>query len=64
MENTASSVLFAVHKWSPNTRKVFIRFWRIRGKNLCVYGEDPMAYSPYKPREKNTEHISFNNGPT
>jgi hypothetical protein len=41
-------------KWSPNTRKVFKRFWRVRGKNLCVHGEDAkrlLAYSPNTPKE-------------
>ena len=27
-------------KSSPNTRKVFKRIQRMRGKNLCVHGED------------------------
>jgi hypothetical protein len=39
---------------SPNVRKVFKRIWRIRGKNLCVHGEDTkrlLAYSPYTPRD-------------
>jgi hypothetical protein len=46
--------LFAVHKSSPNARKVFKRIWRIRGKNLCVHREDAnrlLAYSPYTPRD-------------
>jgi hypothetical protein len=41
-------------KSSPNTRKVFKRSWRIRGKNLCVHGEDAkrlLAYSHNTPRD-------------
>ncbi len=37
-----------------NVRKVFKHIWRIRGKNLCVHGEDAkrlLAYSPYTPRD-------------
>jgi hypothetical protein len=41
---------------SPNTRKVFKRIRRIRGKNLCVHGEDAkrlLAYSPNTPKDIN-----------
>ncbi len=46
-------------KSSPNAQKVFKRIRRIRGKNLCVHGEDAkrlLAYSPYTP-----VYISVNN---
>jgi len=39
----------------PNTQKVFKRIWRIRGKNLCVHGEDAkklLRYSPSRPKDK------------
>ncbi len=41
-------------KSSPNMRKVFKRIGRIRGKNLCVHGEDPkrlLTYSPNTSKE-------------
>jgi hypothetical protein len=47
--------------------KVFKHIPRIRGKNLCVHGEDAkrlLAYSPNTPRDikLSNEHISVNNG--
>ncbi len=48
------SGLFAVQKLSPYTRKVFKRIRRMRGKDLCVNGEDAKrlsAYSPNMPRD-------------
>jgi hypothetical protein len=36
----------------------------MRGKNLCVHGEDAkrlLAYSPYTPRNKKSVYISVNN---
>jgi hypothetical protein len=48
------SGLFAVQKSSPYARKVFIRIRRMRGKDLCVNGEDAkrlLAYSPNTPRD-------------
>ncbi len=41
-------------KSSPNTRKVFKRIRRIRGKYLCVHGEDAkrlLTYSPNTPKD-------------
>ncbi len=41
-------------KSSSTTRKVFKRIRRMRGKNLCVYGEDAkrlLAYSPNTPKD-------------
>jgi hypothetical protein len=41
-------------KSSPYARKVFKRIWRMRGKDLCVNGEDAksiLAYSPNTPRD-------------
>jgi hypothetical protein len=41
-------------KSSPNTRKVFKRIRRMRGKNLCVHGEGAkilLAYSPNTPKD-------------
>ncbi len=46
--------LFAVQKSSPYARKVFKRIRRMRGKDLCVNGEDAksiLAYSPNTPRD-------------
>ncbi len=48
------SGLFAVIKSSPYARKVFKRIRRMRGKYLCVNGEDAkrlLAYSPNTPRD-------------
>ncbi len=39
-------------KSSPNAQKLSKCIWRMRGKNLCVHGEDAkrlLAYSPYTP---------------
>jgi hypothetical protein len=41
-------------KSSPYAQKVFKRIRRIRGKDLCVHGEDAeriLAYSPNTPRD-------------
>ncbi len=41
-------------KSSLNARKVFKRIRRMRGKNLCVHGEDakiPLTYSPNTPKD-------------
>jgi hypothetical protein len=41
-------------KTSPYAWKVFKRIWRMRGKDLCVNGEDAkniLAYSPNTPRD-------------
>ncbi len=54
MENMAIWGYLRYTKSSPNARKVFKRIWRMRGKNLCVHGEDAkrlLAYSPYTPRD-------------
>jgi hypothetical protein len=49
-------------KLSPNTGKVFKRIWRIRGKNLCVHGEDAETFGvfSYAKRHKSV-YISVNN---
>jgi hypothetical protein len=54
MENMANWGYLRYTKSSPNMRKVFKRIRRIRGKNLCVLGEDAkrlLAYSPNTPRD-------------
>jgi hypothetical protein len=41
-------------KLSPNMQKVFKRIQSIRGKNLCVHGEEAkrlLAYSPNTPKD-------------
>jgi hypothetical protein len=41
-------------KSSPNMRKVFEHIRRIRGKNLCVHGEDAkrlLTYFPNTPKD-------------
>jgi hypothetical protein len=41
-------------KSSPNMRKVFKHIRRMRGKNLCIRGEDAkilLAYSPNTPKD-------------
>jgi hypothetical protein len=48
MKNMANWGYLRYTKSSPNTRKVFKRIRRMRGKNLCVHGEDAkrlLAYS-------------------
>jgi hypothetical protein len=48
------SGLLPVLKSSPYAWKVFKRIRRMRGKDLCVIGEDPkrlLAYSPNTPRD-------------
>jgi hypothetical protein len=48
------SGLFAVKKSSPCARKVFKRIRRMRGKDLCVNGEDAerlLAYLENTPRD-------------
>ncbi len=54
MENMEIWGYLRYTKSSPNARKVFKRIRRIRGKNVCVHGEDGkrlLAYSPYAPRD-------------
>ncbi len=54
MEKMANWGYLRYTKSSPNTRKVFKRIRRIRGKNLCVYGEDVkrlLTYSPNTPKD-------------
>jgi hypothetical protein len=50
MENLG---LFAVHKTSPNTQNVFKHKGRIRGKNLCVHGEDAKRLLAKFPKTQN-----------
>ncbi len=41
-------------KLSPYARKVFKHIRRLRGKDLCVHGDDTkklLAYSPNMPRD-------------
>ncbi len=40
-------------KSSPNTRKVFKRIRRIRGKNLCIHGEDAKRLLVCSPKNTN-----------
>jgi hypothetical protein len=64
-------VFFILSAYSENMRKVFKRIWRIRkfravcctqyrlcirGKNLCIHGEDAKRHKD--------EDISVGNGPT
>jgi hypothetical protein len=54
MENMANWGCLRYTKSSPNSRKVFKRIRRMRGKNLCVHGEDAkilLAYSPNTPKD-------------
>ncbi len=51
MEKMANWGYLRCTKSSPNTRKVFKRIRRIRGKNLCVHGEDAKTYSPNTPKD-------------
>ncbi len=54
MEKIANWGYLRDTKSSPNTRKVFKRIRRIRGKNLCVHGEDAkrlFTYSPKSPKD-------------
>ena len=54
MEKMANWGYLRYTKSSPNTGKVFKRIRRIRGKNLCVHGEDAkrlLAYSPNALRD-------------
>ena len=46
--------LLRYKKSSPYARKVFERIWRMRGKDLCVNGEDAerlLAYLENTPRD-------------
>ncbi len=64
MENMANWGYLRYRKSSPNTRKVFKRIRRIRGKNLCVHREDAnrlLAYSPNTPKRHKSVYISVNN---
>ncbi len=49
MEKTPNLGYLRYTKSSPNTRKVFKRIWRIRGKNLCVHGLDAKRLLTYSP---------------
>jgi hypothetical protein len=54
MENMANWGYLRYTKSSPNMRRVFKRIRRIRGKNLCVHGEDAkrlLAYFPYSQKD-------------
>jgi hypothetical protein len=54
METIANLGYLRYTKSSQNIRKVFKRIRRIRGKNLCVHGEDTkrlLAYSPNTPKD-------------
>ncbi len=54
MEKLANRGNLRYTKSSPNTRKVFKRIGRIRGKNLCVHEEDAkrlLTYSPNTPKD-------------
>ncbi len=54
MENMANYGYLRYTKSSPITRKVFKCIRRMRGKNLCVHGEDAeriLAYSPNTPKD-------------
>jgi hypothetical protein len=54
MEKMANWGHLLYTKSSPKTRKVFKRIRRIRGKNLCVHGEDAkrlLTYSPHTPKD-------------
>jgi hypothetical protein len=49
MEKMANWGYLRYTKSSPNMRKVFKRIQRIRGKNLCVHGEDAKRLLTYSP---------------
>jgi hypothetical protein len=54
MEKTANWGYLRYTEPSPNMRRVFKRIPRIRGKNLCVHGEDTkriLTYSPNTPKD-------------
>jgi hypothetical protein len=60
MENVANWGYLRYAKSSPNTRKVFKRFQRIHGKNLCVHGEDAkrlLACSPNTPKDTKVRNL-------
>jgi hypothetical protein len=64
MENMANCGCLRYIKSSPNTRKVFKRIRRMRGKNLCVHGEDAkilLAYSPNTLKRHKSVYIFVNN---
>ncbi len=51
-------------KYSPYARKVFKHIRRIRGKDLCVHGDDAkrlLAYSPNTPKRHKSVYIFVNN---
>ena len=55
-EDYVKSGLLAAYKSSPYARKKFKRIRRMRGKDLCVNGEDAkrlLAFSPNTPRDVN-----------
>ncbi len=47
MENTVNVGLFAVHKIVSEYAETFNRVRKIRGKNLCAYGEHAKSLSAY-----------------
>ncbi len=54
MENMANQGYLQYTKLSPHVRKVFKHIWKMRGKDLCVHGEDAkrlLVYSPNIPRD-------------
>ena len=54
MENMSNQGYLRNTKSSPYAQKVFKGFRRMRGKDLCVHGEDTkrlLAYSPNTPRD-------------
>ncbi len=54
LENMANEGYLRYTKSSPYPRKVFKCIQRIRGKDLCIHGEDAkrlLAYSPNTPRD-------------
>ena len=54
IENMSNQGYLRYTKSSLNMQKVFKRIRRIRGKNLCVHGEDAkriLAYSPNTPKD-------------
>ncbi len=54
MEKMTNGSYLQYTKSSPNTRKVVKRIRRIRGKNLCVHGEDAkrlLKYSLNAPKD-------------
>jgi hypothetical protein len=63
MENMAIWGYLRYTKSSSNARKVFKRIWRIRGKNLCVHGEDAKRLGVFSlcAKRYKSVYISVNN---